>query len=95
MIYASKEFWIATAERAIKSAGQGAVLGWGAGTFTDVGEVVSAGQAVLFAALGMFILSVFTSIGSAQIGSNQGPSVAGEILAGGQGTADNTAKDKT
>lgn len=80
MIYADKEFWIAALERAIKSAGQGAVLGWGAGTFTNVGEVVSAGQAVLFAAVGMFILSIFTSIGSAQLGSSQGPSLAGETL---------------
>lgn len=95
MIYASKEFWIATAERAIKSAGQGAVLGWGAGTFTDVGEVISAGQAVLFAALGMFILSVFTSIGSAQIGSNQGPSIAGEVLSSSYGPVDNKVEDNT
>ena len=80
MIYTSKEFWVAALERAIKSAGQGAVLGWGAGTFTDVGEVVNAGQAVLFAAVGMFVLSIFTSIGSAQIGSNPGPSVVGEKL---------------
>lgn len=80
MIYTQQEFWTATLERAIKSAGQGAVLGWGAGTFTAVGEVVTAAQAVGYAALGMFVLSVFTSVGSAQLGSNEGPSLVGEEL---------------
>lgn len=80
MIYASKDFWIAALERAIKSAGQGAVLGWGAGTFTDISEVVSVLQAVLYAAFGMFMLSIFTSVSSAKLGGNEGPSLAGEVL---------------
>lgn len=72
-------FWKATAERALKSAAQGAVTAWGAVTFTSLGEVVSAAQAAGVAALSMGVLSVLTSIGSARIG-NDGPSLADEQL---------------
>lgn len=82
MIYARREFWVATLERAIKSAGQGAVLGWSATeVFAQVGEVVSAATAAGYGALGMFVASILTSVGSAQIGGNEGPSLAGETLA--------------
>jgi hypothetical protein len=80
MIYSDKKFWIAALERAIKSAGQGAVLGWGAGTFTDISEVMPVLQAVLYSAFGMFMLSIFTSVSSAKLGSNEGPSLMGESL---------------
>ena len=70
-------FWKATAERALKSAAQGAVTAWGAVTLTSVGEVVSVAQAAGFAALSMGVLSVLTSIASAKVG-NDGPSLAGE-----------------
>jgi hypothetical protein len=73
-------FWKATAERAIKSAAQGAVLAWGTVTYTSVGELVSATQAVGYAAVSLAVLSVLTSIASAKIG-NDGPSLSVEELA--------------
>lgn len=72
-------FWKATAERALKSAAQGAVTAWGAVTLTSVGEVVSVAQAAGFAALSMAVLSVLSSIASAKVG-NDGPSLADEQL---------------
>jgi hypothetical protein len=73
-------FWKATAERALKSAAQGAVGAWGAVTFTSLGDVVTTAQACGYAALSMGVLSVLTSIASARIG-NDGPSLATEELA--------------
>lgn len=75
MIYTNKAFWAETVERAIKSGAQGALLGWGTDAFTNVGEIVSTVQAVGFAALFMFILSILTSIASAGVGEKGTPSL--------------------
>lgn len=72
-------FWKATAERAIKSAAQGAATAWAAVTFTDLGQVTSVAQAAGLAAMSMGVLSVLTSLASAGIG-NEGPSLATEEL---------------
>lgn len=72
-------FWRATAERAIKSAAQGAAAAWGAVTFTSLGEVTSAASAMGYAALSMGVLSVLTSLASAQVG-NAGPSLSTETI---------------
>lgn len=76
MIYASKQFWLDSAERAIKSAAQGAVLGWGTVQFTNVGEIASAAVAVGYGALFMFVLSLLTSIASVNIGTKGTPSLS-------------------
>lgn len=73
-------FWKATAERAIKSAAQGAATAWGLATFTAFGEVIPVAQATGLAALSMGVLSVLTSLASAQIG-NDGPSLSTETIA--------------
>jgi hypothetical protein len=77
----SAAFWKAAAERAVKSAAQGVLLVW-------LGDAGVAGGAVAslvtldwatagYAAGGMALLSVLTSVISAPIG-NGGPSLANE-----------------
>ncbi len=72
-------FWRASAERAIKSAAQGAAAAWGAVTFTNLGEVTSAASAMGYAALTMGVLSLLTSLASAPLG-NAGPSLSTETI---------------
>lgn len=61
----TKRFWIGTADRAIKSFAQAAILFWGAGDLFDVWTVDW--QTTLGMALGGAILSAATSIASAGI----------------------------
>jgi Putative lactococcus lactis phage r1t holin len=65
-------FWKKTAERAVKSAGQGIVLALGAGLVNawdaDWKQVAGVG-------LGMAVLSVGTSMASIAIGPDDDPSV--------------------
>ena len=73
----TKVFWKATAERAIKTAAQTAATVIG-------GNVVNAweldyGQ-IAGVTLGGAILSVLTSIGSAKVTNNPGPSLGPEVL---------------
>jgi hypothetical protein len=72
-------FWKATAERALKSAAQGAVVAWGAVTFTSLAEITDAAQACGYAALSMGVLSVLTSLASAGVGG-EGPSLGVETV---------------
>lgn len=75
-VYASKAFWKASAERALKTFAQtaAALLGVDQVGLLDIdwGQVASVSGAAAF-------LSVLTSVGSAQVG-NAGPSLAAEVL---------------
>lgn len=75
-VYTTAGFWTATAERALKTAAQtaGALL-VAAGTGLIDTDWLTAGSVAGMAG----VLSVLTSIGSAQVGM-QGPSLAGEEL---------------
>lgn len=72
-----KQFWIAAAERAIKTFAQAlaAVLVAGATSILEVDWQQSLGVAALAA-----VLSVCTSVGSMAVG-NAGPSLATEVVA--------------
>jgi len=70
----TKAFWLAVTERAVKSAAQAAVLVIGAEQVNAVN--VDWAQIGGFA-LGGFVLSVLTSIGSGVITSTPGPSLTG------------------
>lgn len=61
-----KQFWKEALERAIKSAAQGAVAGFGAATFNILDVTALAGVGT--GALTMFALSLVTSIATAPIG---------------------------
>ena len=63
----TRAFWSAALERAIKTAAQSAVLVIGADQFDAL--------AVSWPALGGFVLSVLTSVGSDAISSKDGPSL--------------------
>jgi hypothetical protein len=63
-----REFWKDAGERCIKTAAQFGLGAWGATTFTDVGEVVSTGQAVGLAVLFGAGFSLLTSLASTAIG---------------------------
>lgn len=71
----TKEFWAATAERATKSAVQGALVAIGA---TATFDALTADWKVIGgSALSMAILSVLTSALSARFTSGEGPSFGG------------------
>jgi hypothetical protein len=70
-------------ERAVKSAAQFALIAWGTVMFTDVGQVMSVGQATALAAVFGFGLSVLTSIASAPFGDKGTPSLVKEDDHGG------------
>lgn len=73
----TRQFWRATAERAVKTAGQSALATYGA----DVVNVLSTDwRGVLGMAAGGAVLSVFTSLASSRVGAGGGPSVGQEIL---------------
>jgi hypothetical protein len=74
----TRKFWKDAAERALKTAGQFGVTAWGVTAFTNVGDVVSTGQATGLAALFGAGLSLLTSIGSAPIGPEDSASVVGD-----------------
>jgi hypothetical protein len=74
----SREFWLATAERATKTFAQG-FLGIAAGQAV-FNAFTAPWQAILGVAVGMSILSVLTSVVSAEIGERGTPSlVEGEL----------------
>ena len=68
----TRAFWSAALERAIKTAAQSAVLVIGADQFTAL--AVSWPEVGGFA-LGGFVLSVLTSVGSDAVSSQHGPSL--------------------
>lgn len=73
----TRQFWAATAERAVKTAGQSALATYGA----DVVNVLATDwRGVLGMAAGGAVLSVFTSLASSRVGAGDGPSVGQEIL---------------
>ena len=74
-IYASPAFWKATAERAVRTAAQAAGAAIGATALAHEVDWLLVGSATALAT----ILSVLTSIASAQVSDN-GPSLAGEQL---------------
>jgi hypothetical protein len=64
----TKAFWKDTAERTIRGAAQGVVVGLGAAQFTDIGNVMSVGEAAGLAGLGVGLLTFFTCIAASQSG---------------------------
>ena len=76
MFFTAKAFWAAAAERAVKSFGQGALVGIG-GNVADAWTLDYMGVAGV--ALGMALMSLLTSLASAGIGS-EGPSLGAETL---------------
>ena len=78
-IYANAKFWVAVAERALKTFAQTAAAILSAGvvlaTVTDVDWVYVVGASGLAA-----VYSVLTSIASAQVGEFAGPSLADEAV---------------
>lgn len=70
-------FWLATLERAVKTAAQSAILVFGA---DQINALQADWQSVLGFAAGGFVLSVLTSLGSQAITSTPGPSLATERL---------------
>lgn len=79
----TKAFWIATAERAIKTSAQFAGLALGATVWTAVGDVVSTGVAVGLAAAFGAVSSILTSLASGQFGPEGSPSLVPDPAAGG------------
>lgn len=71
----SKDFWLRTLERALKSAAQFGLIAWGATVWTAVGEVVTTASAVGLAVLFGFGLSVLTSVASIGVGDKGTPSL--------------------
>jgi Putative lactococcus lactis phage r1t holin len=71
----TKDFWLRTLERAIKSAAQFGLIAWGATVFTAIGDVMAVGTAVGFALLFGFGLSVLTSVASIGLGDVGTPSL--------------------
>jgi hypothetical protein len=71
----SKDFWLRTLERAIKSAAQFGLIAWGATVFTTVGSVITTSSAVGLALLFGFGLSVLTSLASEPFGDKGSPSL--------------------
>ena len=65
------EFWKATAERAVSTAAQAALLAWGSGALPDVSLPW---WTILTFAGGGFALSVLKALGASQLG-NGGPSL--------------------
>lgn len=76
-ILATKEFWTAAAERAVKTFAQTvvALIGTAAIGVLDVDWVQTVSAAALAA-----LLSVLTSVGSVNLGENKGPSLVDEQL---------------
>lgn len=72
-----KRFWIAALERAIKTAAQAGVIYVGASQVSawEFNWIGFLGYAIMG-----FVLSVMTSIVSANFGSNPGPSLADETI---------------
>lgn len=71
----TRQFWIDTAERAVKSAAQFGLLAWGATAFTAVGDVVPVAQATGLAMLFGAGLSALTSLASEPFGEKGTPSL--------------------
>lgn len=67
-------FWKATAERAVKSAAQGAAAVWGIAQFTSLDVVSSTAEAAGLGALFAGVLSVLMSLGSGAL-TDGGPSL--------------------
>lgn len=76
MSFWTRAFWQAALERAIKTAAQSAILVIGA---DQVNVIAVDWPEVAGFAGGGLVLSVLTSIASASLGSNEGPSVANEV----------------
>lgn len=71
--FATSSFWIAAGERALKTAAQSLVLAWFASGPADLFTLDA--RTGLGAFLGGGVLSVLTSIISAPIGDDNGPSL--------------------
>lgn len=81
-LYWDRQFWVATAERAIKTFAQAvvALVGTSAMGILDV-DWVQLGSVAALAAL----TSVLTSVASAERGAVRGPSLVAEVPNGGGG----------
>ena len=75
----TRAFWLAAVERAAKTAAQSAILVFGA---DQVNALQADWVTVGGFALGGFVLSLLTSVGSGAATSADGPSLANEIAVG-------------
>lgn len=73
----SKDFWTATAERALKTFVQVIVATFGT---AQMGVLELPWEQALSLAASAAILSVLTSLGSVKLGPSSGPSLAGESV---------------
>jgi hypothetical protein len=75
-VLSTSKFWVATAERCVKTGGQAAVAFLGA----DVFGILEVDPVQAFSVIGLaMVVSVATSLGSIPV-SGDGPSLAGEVL---------------
>jgi len=88
----TKEFWLATMERAIKTAAQFGLFALGTTVWTNVGDVVSTGKAVGVSVLFGAALSVLTSLASSGFGP-PGPSLIGEAVTAPPAVVDPTPEE--
>jgi hypothetical protein len=78
MFFTTKAFWAATAERAVKSFGQGALAAVG----VDLASAWSLNYAEIAGiGAGTALASVLTSLASATVGDKGSPSLGPEVLA--------------
>lgn len=75
----SMSFLEAATERALKTAAQMGLFALGTQQWTQVGDVVNAGEAIGVGMLFGLVSSYLTSLASARVG-NDGPSLANEAL---------------
>lgn len=77
----TKQFWKAVAERAVKSAAQGALAIWAVVQISDADSAINTVQAAGWGALSMAVLSVLTSVASGIVSDKPGPSLTNaEVL---------------
>lgn len=73
----TKAFWVATAERAVSTAAQSAILVLGA---EQINAITADWHDVAGFAAGGFALAVLKALVAANVGSNTGPSFANEVV---------------
>ena len=77
-VYTTKAFWVAAGERAVKTAAQTAASILGVDALFSVADADWA--QIGSVAAGAAVLSLVTSVASAEVAGTEGPSLAGESL---------------